>query len=86
MKKFKKSENCHRCIINEIRNTMTCTKCNLCLCTPCYYHFIDYSQKYQIKVNYLPCGFIEVVCYNCQEYQRVMNKIDCWLAVHGSDE
>jgi len=44
------------------------------------------DEKYKIKVNRLPCGFVEVTCHNCRESQRVMNKIDCWLAVHGSDK
>lgn len=86
MKKYKKSELCHRCMINNAFIHSRCTYCNLCLCTPCYYHFIEYSQKYQIQVNYLPWGSVDVTCYNCRENQRVMHKIDCWLAVHGSDK
>ena len=88
MKKFKKSELCHRCMINNAFEHSRCTYCHLCLCTQCYYHFIEFSQKYRIIAKFFPLGgdSIEVTCYNCRESQRVMNKIDCWLAVHGSDK
>ena len=86
MKKFKKSEYCHRCLINYATIPYSCTYCNLCVCMPCYWHYAEIDEKYKIKVNRLPCGFVEVTCHNCRESQRVMNKIDCWLAVHGSDK
>ena len=81
MKKFKKSELCHRCMISDAFYYSRCTRCNLCLCTHCYYHYTNIDEKYHIKINYP-----EVTCYNCQENQRVMNKIDCWLAVHGCEK
>ncbi len=86
MKKFQKSPNCHRCTINYAFDMIRCAYCNLCLCFPCYKYYTGIDEKYQIKVNRKPCGSMEVACYNCRENQRVMHKIDCWLAVHGSDK
>ncbi len=85
MKKFQKSPNCHRCMINYVCETSRCKHCNLALCFSCHQHYTEVDKKYQIKVINLPYG-IEIICYNCRESQRVMNKIDCWLAVHGSDK
>ena len=83
MKKFQKSPNCHRCTINYAYETIRCNYCNLGICMPCYFHYLDFNaREFQMKYIHRRCGFIEVVCYNCQEYQRVMNKIDCWLTIH----
>ena len=86
MKYFQKSERCHRCTVEHACLPSRCVYCNLALCTPCYWHYTDIDEKYKIKILYLPRGGFGVVCFNCRENQRVMNKIDCWLAVHGSDK
>ena len=87
MKKFKKSENCHRCTINYVLDKTRCSYCNLALCLPCYWYYPEFDEKYKLQFKrFLPCGSMEVACYNCKENELVMKKIDCWLAVHGTNK
>ena len=86
MKKFQKSPNCHRCMINFACESSRCKYCNLALCMPCYQFYKDINEQYKAHTFFIPGVGFAVICYNCQESQRVMHEIDCWLAIHGSDK